>query len=284
MLKLGHITYSNCLPVHGRFLERGPPADVALVHGIPGALNKRLASGELDVAPASSIEFARHADRYRILPDLSIAAPGPVRTVQLVGPEPLEELRDGTPVALPTASATSVVLVKIIMRQRLGIQPSYRWFDQDSDDPFAEGGRAAPGAGRAGGAQAALYIGDAAYHQRAPENLHQYDLGALWREWTGTPFVFALWQTSAGPEMDGQLRALAAELTASRDWSMERLTELAERHSGDYGWPCGELVAYWQSLEYAWDESLAHGLAEFYRRAAEIGEIPNAPSPVFLEV
>lgn len=272
MLKLGHITYSNCLPVHGRFLEHGPPPDVALVHGIPGALNGRLERGEIDVAPASSIEFARHADRYRILPDLSIAAPGPVRTVQLVGRGPLEELRDGTPVALPTASATSVVLVKIIMRQRLGIHPSYFWFDQDSDDPFAEG------------AQASLYIGDAAYHQRSREDLHHCDLGALWRDWTGTPLVFALWQTSAGPEADGPLRALAADLTASRDWSMERLTELAERHSGDYGWPCGELVAYWQSLQYGWNESLARGLAELYRRAAEIGEIPDAPSPVFLEV
>lgn len=272
MLKLGHITYSNCIPVHGRFLDSGPPSSVVLIRGVPGVLNRKLARGEIDVAPASSIEFARHADRYRILPDLSIAAPGSVRTVQLIGRDSLEELNARSQVAVPTASATSVVLVKIIMRQRLGIRPNYFWYDQESEDPFAAG------------ANAALYIGDAAYHQRSRDGLASYDLGELWTEWTGSPFVFALWQTSAGPDRDGPLRALATELIASRNWSSQRLHQLSERFSGGYGWPCGELVNYWQSLEYGWNEALARGLAEFYRRAAEIAEISHAPSPVFLEV
>jgi chorismate dehydratase len=272
MLKLGHISYSNCVPVHGRFLEQGPPPSVALVHGVPAWLNRRLERGEIDVAPSSSIEYARRADRYRILPGLSISAFGPVQTIQFITRKPIEDLTSGSSLALPTASATSVTLLKIITRQRLGIRPDFHWFDQELQDPFALG------------ADAALYIGDIAYRQRCRADMHAYDLALLWREWTGLPFVFALWQTVAPSERDDELKELAGELVASRDWSLDRLPQLAARYAGEYGWSKEELVVYWQSLSYGWDDELASGLQEFYRRAAELGEIEQVAALRFLEV
>lgn len=272
MLKLGHIRYSNCIPVHGRFLACGAPPEVELVHGVPAELNRKLARGDVDVAPASSIEFARHAERYRILPGLSISAASSVRTIQLVARGPLEELRAGTRIAVPTASATSVALVKIVVAQRLGIRAEFEWFDQSVEDPLSDG------------VGAALYIGDAARARADRSDAVGHDLGAIWRGWTGLPFVFALWQTSAPPEVDPAVRRLAGELVESRAWSRERLPELAERYAGDYGWPGADLLAYWRSLEYGWDEPLAEGLREFYRRAAAEGLVDEAPEPVFLEL
>jgi len=271
MLKLGHISYSNCVPVHGRFLEEGPPASVTLVHGVPSHLNRRLALGEIDVAPASSIEYARHADSYRLLPGLSISACGPVHTIQLLARRPIAELVDGAAIALPTASATSVALLKIIMSQRWGIRPEYSWFEQDLQDPFAAD------------AEAALYIGDIAYRQRGRADMETYDLALLWKEWTGLPFVFALWQTGINPGRFGEVRALTGELIASRDWSLERLPQLAARYADEYRWSEDELVRYWQSLAFDWSDELASGLDEFFRRAAELGEIPQARAPEFLE-
>jgi chorismate dehydratase len=271
MLKLGHIDYSSCVPVHGRFLEQGPPSGVGLIHGIPTQLNGQLERGEIDVAPASSIEYARRAPHHRILPGLSISADGPVQTIQLLCPRPLDALTREARVGLPTASATSVALLKIIMRQRLGIQPSYGWFEQELIDPFAHG------------FDAALYIGDVAYRRRSRQGLRAYDLAAIWREWTGLPFVFALWQTTAGPERDAELKQLVGELAASREWSFERLPRLAERYSGEYGWPADHLVDYWRSLEYGWNDKLAAGLREFYRRAAQVGEIEHEAPLNFLE-
>jgi chorismate dehydratase len=272
MLRLGHISYSNCVPVHGRFLEQGPPPSVTLVHGVPGQLNRRLALGEIDVAPASSIEYARHADAYRIIPGLSISAHGPVQTIQLLARRPIDDLVEGTRIALPTASATSVTLLKIIMRQRLGIQPEYSWFEQDLEDPFAAD------------AEAALYIGDIAYRQRSRADMETYDLAVLWKEWTGLPFVFALWQTGTKPERFDEVRELTSELVASRDWSIQRLPQLAARYADEYRWSEDELVEYWQSLAFDWSEELASGLDEFFRRAAEIGEIERAPATRFLEI
>ena len=40
--------------------------------------------------------------------------------------------------------------------------------------------------------EAILMIGDKVFeHER--EYSHRYDLGTMWKEWTGLPFVFAVW-------------------------------------------------------------------------------------------
>ena len=41
MIRLGHIEYSNCFPLHAELLERGD-ANVQIVHGVPSELNRAL--------------------------------------------------------------------------------------------------------------------------------------------------------------------------------------------------------------------------------------------------
>lgn len=272
MLTLGHISYSNCLPVHAGLFECGLPTGVEVEYGVPGELNAKLASGEIDVAPASCVEYPRHVNSYRVLPGLSISSSGPVETIQLLTKKPLEELADGSLVALPTASATSVVLLKIILEQRLGIRPRYFWFVQETTGELAED------------VDAALYIGDIARERLEQTDARSYDLGTEWHDWTGLPFVFALWQTNAGPERDEELRELTSAITASREWAFTHLSELASKHAPAFGWSPEGLLRYWRSLSYGWDAELAAGLDQFYRRAVELGELPTAPSPVFLEL
>ena len=71
-LRLGHIRYSNCFPVHARLLDRPDGGDPELVEGVPSTLNRLLSEGAIHVAPSSSIEYALHADRYRVMPNLVI--------------------------------------------------------------------------------------------------------------------------------------------------------------------------------------------------------------------
>ena len=172
--------------MHARVIDRGPPEGVEVVEGVPSYLNGLLERGEIDVAPSSSIEYARHADRYRILPDLVIGSRGPVRSILFLSRRPPSELGAAT-VAMPTASATSVVLLKILLAKRWGVRPRSVWFDQARDDPFA------------GGADAALFIGDVALrgglHPALP---FRFDLGEEWWEETGLPFAFAVWQAARG--------------------------------------------------------------------------------------
>ena len=107
MIRLGRISYVNMAPVFYR-LE----AEVDEVQGVPTDLNARLLRGELDLAPISSIEYARHADRLRLLPRLCVSSEGAVDSIQLVARKPLEQVRT---IAVTPESATSVVLTKVLL-------------------------------------------------------------------------------------------------------------------------------------------------------------------------
>src|SRR6516164_5256782 len=106
-IRLGRISYVNMAPVFYRL-----DAEVEEVQGVPTDLNRRLVAGEIDLAPISSIEYARHADRLRILPRLCVSSEGAVDSIQLVSKTPLEHVRT---VAVTPESATSVVLTKVLL-------------------------------------------------------------------------------------------------------------------------------------------------------------------------
>jgi chorismate dehydratase len=262
-LRLGNIVYSNCFPVHARLIDRPREGDPELVHGIPSVLNGMLARGEIDLAPCSSIEYALHAERYRILPDLVIGSRGPVRSILFLSGRDPREL-GGRAVGLPTASATSVVLLKVLLSVRWGARPEYFWFDQAREDPFARG------------ADAALFIGDVALrpdlHPALPVRL---DLGEEWWRETGLPFAFAVWQVAGGDP--AALRSLHASLVDSRRYGAEHRADLAVRYAEHFGLPAALLDDYWAALSYELDAPMIEGLRTYYRLAAELGEVPRAP-------
>jgi chorismate dehydratase len=227
-----------------------------------------LERGEIDVAPCSSIEFARHADRYQLLPDLVIGCRGPVRSILLLSSRSPEDL-DGRTVAVPTASATSVVLLKILCRIRWKVAPDWIWFDQACEDPFARG------------ADAALFIGDVALRPGLHRDREvRLDLGQEWWEQMALPFAFAVWQAGSGtPE---ELRTLHAQLVESRRYGRDHVSALASRYAAQFGLPAPLLEPYWRDLRFALDEEMLEGLRAFYRCAAEIGELPDAPALRFI--
>jgi chorismate dehydratase len=263
-LKLGHILYSNCFPVHARLLDRPRPGDPEIVAGIPSTLNRLLAEGAIDVAPSSSIEYALHADRYRILPELVIGSRGPVRSILFLSDREPEDL-SGKLIALPTASATSVLLLKILLRTRWKVETRFRWFDQAVEDPFAAG------------AAAALFIGDVALRPSLhPDRLVRKDLGLEWWEQTRLPFAFALWQVSTEPAAPA-IRSLHRILLDSRAYGYAQRATLARRYADRFGMAAGPLERYWTDLAFDLDAEMIDGLRAFYRLAAEIGEIERAP-------
>jgi chorismate dehydratase len=271
MIRLGDIEYRNCYPVHARLIEEGPPAGVELVRGSPGELNGRLAAGEIDVAPCSSIEYARHAAEDRLLPGLAIASDGAVGSILFETTVDVEAL-GGARVALPTASATSVVLLRGLLEERWKIKPEYGWYDQRNDaDPVAEGARAA------------LRIGDVALRRSVPEGRRVIDLGEAWTEWTGLPFVYALWQARWRADQANEMDALHDILLSSHAWFRENAEELAERKSRHFDLEPARLLAYWRSLEYVLDERLERGMLAFYDLAVRLGEAPAVPELRWLE-
>ena len=86
--RVGRIPYVNCYPVYGA-VDRGiVPLAATVVDGVPTALNRLMADGALDVSVVSAVEYARHAERYLVLPDLAISCDGAVRSVMLFSKRP----------------------------------------------------------------------------------------------------------------------------------------------------------------------------------------------------
>jgi chorismate dehydratase len=266
MIRLGHIEYSNCLPVHGPLLDGSVAADISIVHGVPSTLNAALAAGAIDVAPCSSIEYARHAHSYRIVPGLAIGSAGAVGSILLESTRPLESLAGAT-IAVPTASATSTVLLRALLELRLGVTARLVAFEQARDgDPIA------------GGAAAVLRIGDPALRRRVPDERSAHDLGALWTEWTGLPFAFAVWQTGLDGSHDAALVRLAGSLAEARRRFVADDAGFAERHARQYELGADVLLHYWRTLRYDLDAAMQAGLLHFFSLATRLGESPPVAS------
>ena len=97
------------------------PFPFKLVEGIPTELNRLLYEGKVDVSPSSSIEYAMNPGRYLLLPNLSITSKNKVMSILLESKVPIEELNKKV-VALTTASATSVVLLRILLEVRHDVE------------------------------------------------------------------------------------------------------------------------------------------------------------------
>ena len=185
-MRIGRIPYINCYPVYGA-IDRGiVHLDAILVDGVPTDLNRRMADGELDISVVSAVEYARDSERYLLLPDLAISCDGPVRSVMLFSRRPATELT-GRSVIVSRSSMTSVALLELLFENVWRARPQFVPGDAEVSDVREEGRP---------DADARLVIGDAAlvlgsnHRERYP---HVYDLGQAWKEWTGQPFVFAVW-------------------------------------------------------------------------------------------
>jgi len=246
-VRLGRIAYVNMAPVFFR-LE----ADVEEVSGVPTELNRMLLAGELDLAPISSIEYARHAERLRILPRLCVGSEGAVDSIQLVSRQPLERVRT---VAVTPESATSVVLVRILLPEAEHV-------------PLGEE------------ADATLLIGDAALRSAFEDPTPHHDLGRLWLERTGLPMVFAVW---AAPEpVAAGVAALEGALVESVRRARAEPERLAYEASARYGYPPGFLARYFEKLRYRFGPRERAGLYTFLELARDAGELDEVPELRFV--
>ncbi len=247
MIRLGRISYVNMAPVFYRL-----DAEVEEIQGVPTELNRRLLAGELDIAPISSIEYARNADRLRLLPRLCVGSEGAVDSIQLVSRKPLEQVRT---IAVTPESASSVVLTKVLLPEA---------------DHVALGEEA----------DAKLLIGDAALKSAFEDPTPHHDLGRLWLERTGLPMVFAVW---ACPEpLHAGLAELEDALVASVRLARAEPEQLAHEASDRYGYPAGFLARYFEKLRYRFGPRERAGLMTFLELARDEGELAEVPELRFV--
>jgi chorismate dehydratase len=267
--RVGHITFLNCLPLYWGLQRTGALDLLELVRGTPDVLSDALVAGEVDAGLISVVEYLRHPEGLLLMPDLAVGSAGPVMSVNIVSARPLEEL-DGRPVALGATSRTSVLLARMLLEQRYGVQPVY--------SPHAPDLRAMMRV-----ADAAVLIGDpalrASLSEAADLGLQVHDLGELWRDWTGLPMVFAVWGVreewfARAPE---QVREVMAAFLASRDLAAARYEEIATEAARWEPFDAADLARYFKTLDFRLGGPQLAGLREFAARVAPLAGSASDP-------
>lgn len=173
--KLVAVSYLNTKPLLYGLLRSDLTDMLEMDLAIPSECARRLVTGEADLAlvPVAVIPELPEA---HIISDYCIGTDGAVATVCIYGDVPLHEM---TSIYLDHHSRTSVMLTRLLLQEY--------WHHEVKLLPAEEGYIE-----RIGGTVGGLIIGDRTIglDQRFG---HVYDLGEVWKEHTGLPFVFAAW-------------------------------------------------------------------------------------------
>lgn len=271
--RVGHIQFLNCLPLYWGLARTGTLLDLELSKDTPERLSEQLVRGDLDIGPVTLVEFLRNADDLVALPDIAVGCDGDVMSCVIVSQLPLEQL-DGARVALGSTSRTSVRLAQLLLAERFGVTPDYYTCPPDLGLMMQE-------------ADAAVLIGDAALranlHDAPRLGLQVHDLGRMWKEWTGLPFVFAVWAARKDylASHPRYVEKVHEAFLASRDLSLEEVTKVAEQAARWEAFDAEVLERYFTTLDFRFGPDQLAGVREFARRT---GPTTGFPADVKVEL
>ena len=155
-----------------------------------------------------------------------------------------------TRVAVTPVSRTSVWLLRVLLKARYGIVPEFYPLKAGTTE------------------DAMLLIGDEAIWYRTQNPAPLWDLGAAWKEWTGLPFVYAVWALRGNvaglPEL---LRNAKANGLAHLDEIVQDATEATASYRREYLTRC---------VSFGLGEPEKQGLRRFQQYLKELGLVETA--------
>jgi len=249
------IPYANAAPFYALWAD----APFAVRNLVPRELGREAEAGSVDMGLMATGDYLRLRDRFEPLePAMGVAARGPVLSVLMFSRRPVSAL-GGAMISVTPETSTSIRLLKLLLGARRGLDGVrfVRGLEPSQSD-------------------ALLVIGDRAMRmrdQRPAGFTHTLDLGADWHEWTGLPFVYALWavRRSLEPELKSELgRFLETSLAAG----LTNLPEVA-RQQTEPGWSAEETEAYLRRFHYRLGPEDLAGMARFEELLSQHGLIQS---------
>ncbi len=257
-LSVGAVSFLNSRPLVKTLPE---VANFNIDYSIPSVCASKLMEGTVDVALIPSIEYARSEKQLHIIPDLAIAAKGPALTVRFFYNSDIIKVRR---VAIDKSSRTSVALLKIILREKYGVDPVW----VESPPCLPEMLKIA---------DAALVIGDSVFPYLGTD-ISYLDLSEEWNKYTGLPFVFAFWAGWPGIIDQADVQEFFQSSKIGRESICEIAANFAENNGGDT-----KLYERYMSeyIHYDLGDRELEGLNLFYEKALSNGIIERVPKLVF---
>ncbi len=243
------ISYLNSRPfLYG--LENSPIRDeINISLDIPSKTAEKMATGQVDIGlvPVGALTGMKN---YRIIGDFCIGAEGPVRTVVLAGCVPIEEI--GT-VLLDYQSKSSVLLTRILARHFW--KKEFRWLGSE------------PGFEKTAisGSTAGVVIGDRVFgiEKKYPQIV---DLATEWNDFTGLPFVFAVWIS-----MHPLPARFLNRFNQAVSFGIESVPEVEKLMQPSY--PDVDIYDYFtRNINYMLDERKRRGMHRFLQLAEQLDE------------
>ncbi len=256
---IGAVSYLNTKPLIyclDELIRESTIADTRLVVDLPSRLARGLAEKRLDVALIPSIEYLRHGE-YSIVSDACVGCNGPVESVKLYGRVPISQIRT---LAMDEGSRTSAALTRILLAERFDVHPRISILQIGSSPSDSD-------------ADAVMLIGDRGMIPIDGPCEFVWDLGREWCEWTGLPFVFAMWIARGGlSDNRGELTELERLLNLARDRGMGMLEEIARSEAPTLGFTAEHCLSYLRdNLTYRLGKAELRGLQRFYELAVRHG-------------
>ena len=248
-IRIGAVNYLNTKPLICDLEQLAPQAELVL--DVPSCLADQLADGRLDVALIPVIEYFR-AGCYTVVPNIAIASRGPVLSVTLFSRVPWTAIRR---VALDAGSRTSAALTRILFGKCYGVSAEVASLPLDCAAEDVD-------------ADAVLLIGDRAMRACLPGFQHAFDLGQEWFEWTGLPFVYAVWAVREGVDLCG----VDAALRQAKERGLDRAGAIAYAEAPQLGLDAGFCRRYLSNiLHFDLGPREQAGLRHYYALACELG-------------
>jgi chorismate dehydratase len=228
----------------------------------PARCGDLLALGEVEAALVPIIEYQR-IPGVQIVPGVCVGSHSAVRSVVLISK--YDDLKNVRKVGLDSSSRTSQALVKIIFREFLNCEPQWEISSPCVPDMLKDN-------------DAALLIGDPAMNLALP-NVHVFDLASVWRRFTDTGFVFAMWMARAGAvEVVRQV-----DFAGARDEGLEQVEKIISECETDMLLPRGEIRRYLtENITFNVDSELEKGMRLYFELARKHGLIENSKPLQFI--
>ena len=242
MHKLSVVSYLNTAPFLYGIAESGflDNSDFELSLDIPATCALKVKTGKADIG-LIPVAVLPDLNNYHLIGNTCIGADGPVDSVLLLSQVPLQEIKT---IYLDYQSRTSNNLCRILASMHWKINVTFinsgdGYINDISND------------------NAGIVIGDRALDIRTRFR-YVYDLSESWKEFTGLPFVFAVWTSLKPPEADFSTR-----LELALQWGIDHAAKAAELVKDKYPAHFNVESYLTRSISYTFDEHKRKGLETF---------------------
>ncbi len=254
LIKLGSVSFLNAQPLTYAIENNMIEHEFTLIQTPPSELSLKLHKREIDLGLIPVAELLKRKEYY-VVPEISISSYGEVDSVVVIAKKDINEL---SRVAVDIRSQSSTALLRIVLQIFHGTNTELIPTDIDKED-FLDG------------VDGAMLIGDSGLKKFYDMDTQYriYDLGEIWTQETGLPFVYAVFAGHKDVILGRNMQALVE----SKNYGLGIADKISEEESRNLGIDYDICYKYLtERIKYDLGEKEIKGIIKYSQLLEELGE------------